>query len=411
MNGCVYARAVRVRVVASLLGVVVCVGAPARSRAQPTDVLVRVVASEHDDDVPDILEDVVTALRAEGARPVTSAAAFVAATPVVVATREDLAVLEAVERALATARAHASELDEARALREVSLARTRYADALVAMPDGRVFLAELEIALALIAFQLGDRPLAEASLARAIGLDPRRRLLAADADPDFVARADALLAASERRPRETLVVDANVPAQVFVDDVYAGATPARVDVRSGLHVVRVVSALHAPYATLLPVERDLSLGVVLAPRPAAVLIARLERALDTADFPAVAETLVALGREGRAFATASVHGDLVVICRASGCTTPMSLAAFTSDAPAEGAPDDVSRALLDAGRSHTSERGRALRDRRHAASARRVRRNRILGIGAGLLGAAVVTAVGLAVRPTDEQLRVDVTFD
>jgi hypothetical protein len=52
-----------------------------------------------------------------------------------------------------------------------------------------------------------------------------------------------------------------------------------------------------------------------------------------------------------------------------------------------------------------------LRATRRAARARQARRRRLIGIGAGILGAALVTTAGLVVREPDERLRVDVEFE
>lgn len=361
------------------------------------------------------LEAAIARLRAWSRTPSTSARALLERAPMPGATPADLRTLYAVEAALDEARRRASELDERAALAAVARAE-RSAPALVAMPGGRVFLAEIEITLALVAWQLGDRALAEASLARALSLDPRRRLRAADADPDLVARADALLAAIERRPREPLVVRADVEASVFVDDVLVGRTPLRAEVRAGEHVVRVVAPEHAPYAIRLYVTRATTLDLALSPTPAARHLVRLERALDAAAhdaaaFDEVVELLGALAAEGHVVEAALVRGDALVVCDRGGCTAAVE-ADGTGPLPERDLSPRAAWATLgDPAASMRADRSVALRERRRRDREARVRRRRILGIAGGIVGAGVVTTVGLVARPTPERLRVDVTFD
>lgn len=380
--------------------VCVCLFSAVTAHAQRADVLVRGSSDEG-------VSRMVDALRAAGAAPVTSAQALLAREPLEGASPRDLETLDAVERALTAARTHAAELDERAALADVARAQ-RHASALVGMPAGRVFLAEVEIAVALVAWQLGNRPLAEASLARAVSLDPRRRLRAADADPDLVALADAILAAQERRPRASLVITSGLPASVYVDDVLVGATPARLDVRTGVHVVRIVAPLHAPYAALVAVERDLSLDVALSPRPAALLVAELEGALDEGDLTRAVHLCERLAQEGLTLRAAYGRAGEAVLCDARGCTLP----AETLDADAErGSPEASLAAFGAASERGTASRSEQLRDERRRARAARERRRLWLGVAGGVVGAVLVTSVALVARPTTERLRVEVGFE
>jgi hypothetical protein len=182
--------------------------------------------------------------------------------------RQAYAALVRVEAALAAAREAMRDFDEARALTLLAAART---DATRGLPlaGSAAWAAEVEIAIGRIAAQGGQLDLARASFTRGFGLVPTRELGAAEAAPDVVALADAVMREVRAEPAAHFDLDVigSDGAVVFLDDQPVGRAPRRVETRAGAHVLRVEAEGSEPYAAwidVLPGSRP-PLSVTLSP--------------------------------------------------------------------------------------------------------------------------------------------------
>jgi hypothetical protein len=178
-----------------------------------------------------------------------------------------LEVLTQTERALLEARELSAELREAAALRVLAQAEEQLLAALE-VPGAHAFLAEVYVQLGLCAAQLGEMGLFDTALSRALSLDPRRRLEAAEAPPALTARARALGQALDlMAPSELRITDLPEGARSWLDGMAVEASASATRVRAGTHVLVVRAPGHAPYATLLKLEPGprAPLQVALAP--------------------------------------------------------------------------------------------------------------------------------------------------
>lgn len=264
-----------------------------------------------------------------------------------------------IEVLLFLARSRASELDERGALAALVEAE-RSAEMALAIPGGAGWYAEVEVQVAITAFQLGQRELASAALERAASIDPRRRIRPAEAPPELVEVAQDVVSSAAAAPISSFEVraaDDVRDARVFVDDEPVGTAPVQVTVRAGAHAVRVEASGHLPWASLLttlpgtraPVE------VALAPEPAVAAVRMLSHAVRAMELSLVPELLrtiseneVALGELLLVVVGEGVFDRAALVgCTPDGCTVRQLL---QGDVPAsmERAPARVELAAAEA---------------------------------------------------------------
>jgi hypothetical protein len=231
-------------------------------------------------------------------------------------------VLEQAEQALVTARAHAARLEERQAFELLSRAE-RALRAELDIPGAHAWLAELWIALAVIAAQRDELGLTTSYLAGAASVDPERQIGAAEAPPSLVALAQAAARTRDAASRSRFRIDVEpASARVLIDGEAIDAA-REVVLAPGVHVLGVYAPGYASYAVLLDVFEGTRapVRVSLAARPGTHLRERLMASLDDVDkaerlgSALAAEThrpvwLFQTGLEGRALALA---------CDRSGC--------------------------------------------------------------------------------------------
>ncbi len=240
-----------------------------------------------------------------------------------------LSALSEIEDELSLARRSAAELDERAALLRLAHAEVVIRRAL-GVPGAAAFYAEIEVQLGITAAQAGLPGLASASLRRAAHLDPGRKLLAGEANPELVALAARLWNEAESAPEGELALAVNAKhAHVFVDDVERGEAPLRVRASCGEHVLRVEAPEHLAYGAVVVVEQGPrpAMQIALAPDPAFVHLAELERAAAGSDFAHLPAALDALAgfvpsRKQLVVIEAAAGRALLVPCAAEGCTAP-----------------------------------------------------------------------------------------
>jgi hypothetical protein len=250
--------------------------------------------------------------------------------------RDALGEVDAVELLLFLARTRASDLDERGALAALVEAERR-SEGLVALAGGAAWYAEVEVQIAIAAFQLGEPGLARAALERAASIDPRRLIRPAEAPPELVELARRAVLSARAAPVSSFEVHAEgvVGAQVFVDDEAAGTAPVRVEMGAGLHALRVEARGHRPWASLvrvLPGTRA-DVDVVLSPEPAVELARSLRAAVSRGELSAVPPLLGALASAGveldRLVLTAVGEGAfdraLLVSCDSDACVVVQRL--------------------------------------------------------------------------------------
>jgi hypothetical protein len=165
--------------------------------------------------------------------------------------------LRETDRLITEARRSAAELDEPAALRRLAEAERLMTSAL-AVPGAAAFYAEVQLQLGVTAAQLGLIGLAEASFGRAARLDPRRRLLAAEAAPEVVQLAARVFDDASSAPEgEMRIVTDAAAARVFVDDVERGSAPLMLRARAGVHALRIEAPGHVTYAALFDMAEGL----------------------------------------------------------------------------------------------------------------------------------------------------------
>lgn len=247
--------------------------------------------------------------------------------------------LEAVAAALASARRALVALDEAAALGALASAAAQ-ARALLDVPGAAGWLAEVEIATAIVATQRGEHALAEASLRRALALSSDRLLEEGEAPPELVAVARALARGEARRSRLTVRARGEdavgvLAARLFVDDRLEGPLPRDVELSAGFHVFRIEAPGHRPYARsieLAPGPRP-PLEVRLAPSPVSLAALALERAILEGQPSAVASALASIVAAGGVervvwlvfVGTGPLDRAVVVRCTPGVCGPPLRL--------------------------------------------------------------------------------------
>ncbi|HET8936862.1 MAG TPA: PEGA domain-containing protein [Polyangiales bacterium] len=191
-----------------------------------------------------------------------------------------LTQLHDVDAAIALARQATFALQEDKALRALSRAEHILEETL-ALPGASVFYAELQLQLGVSAAHSGLATLADAAFTRAASIDPARHLLAGEAAPEVVELAKRAFERVASAKEGTLHIAVDVtPAHVFIDDRAVGDAPLAVRVQSGLHVLRIESEGHVPYARLFEMlegERP-EWRVMLSPDAATLALRELDRA-------------------------------------------------------------------------------------------------------------------------------------
>ncbi|UJR82621.1 PEGA domain-containing protein [Sandaracinus amylolyticus] len=304
---------------------------------------------------------VARALERAGAEVTIEAEQWVLDEPGSAETR--VARLADVERLVREAHDARAELDSHGALARLADAE-RIARSVLDVPGASAWYAEVQIALAVTAAELGQSGLAEAALARASTIDPSRVLGAAEAPPALVARAASIARAIATGPRGRFELRTDVPgAIVSLDGRVIGEAPARIETSVGAHVLRVDAPGHRAWARLVDVLEGARapIAVTLAPEPVLVAARSLRDASDAGALEHVASLLAELSRDGHApralwlveASAGATDRALVVACRAEGCSEPVRIdvarveSALPHDPDLVGAPLGA-RALADA---------------------------------------------------------------
>ncbi|HEX6240331.1 MAG TPA: hypothetical protein VFZ61_05540 [Polyangiales bacterium] len=235
-----------------------------------------------------------------------------------------LAALERADAALNEARELSGELREAAALRVLADAEQTLL-AQLELPGVHAYLAEVYLQLGLCAAQLDQRGLFDTAVARALSLDPARRLEAAEAPPALLARARELGRAQDLAGFSELSLDELPPgARAWVDGVPLSPPLGPARVRTGTHVLVVRAPGYAAYATLLSLEPGPRppLRIALAPSALEQARLRLSAARGRAEaLPAAIELARAAQQPVLLIEPNRAGGDrfLVHRCQASGC--------------------------------------------------------------------------------------------
>jgi hypothetical protein len=202
------------------------------------------------------------------------------------------------------------------------------------VPGASAWYAEVELAVAVTASEIGASSLASAALARASTIDAGRVLRAAEAPPDLLARALALAREIAIGPRGRFELRADVPgATAFLDGRRLGNTPLHVEASVGTHVLCIEAPGHRPWARRIDVFEGARppIEVALAPDPALQAARQLRAAADARDVAGVLDALGALARAGRApqalwlveVGAGAIDRAVVVACRPAGCSGPI----------------------------------------------------------------------------------------
>lgn len=185
-------------------------------------------------------------LEARGAAPLDPGGPAPSAT-----SRARLRALVEVEAFLAEARAHAARLDEGAALAVLERAR-RLAEEHADVPRAARWLAEVELAIGLVATQASRRALADQAFRRAASLDPDRIVRAAEAAPAVAAHARELALGVATSPESLFVVEVDAPnAIVELAGRVVGEAPIEVRAPAGRHVLRVSAPGHRAWGRAL----------------------------------------------------------------------------------------------------------------------------------------------------------------
>ena len=262
-------------------------------------------------------------------------------------TRRRLEAFEEVEALLVEARSRAGHLDEAGALASLMQA-LRVVESHADVAGSSRWVAEVRVALGVVAAQAGLEGLMEASLASAALLDPSRGLGAAEARPSVTARAAEIAREVATRPRGRFIVHSDAPgAVVFLDDRPFGPSPAAVEAPIGRHLLRVEAPDHLPYGAMIDLfegERA-EMPVALARTPRASLEADLFDRGARYDVEALVEALARARREGRPLRAWLIDAGpgareraLLTRCDDRGCSAPLRLERALSAPEAPTAP-------------------------------------------------------------------------
>lgn len=334
------------------------------------------------------------------------------------------AALVRVEAALAAAREAMRAFDEAGALSVLAGARADATRSL-ALPGAVAWAAELELAMGRVAAQAGQTELARASFARAFGLAPTRALGAAEAAPDVVALADAVMREVRAQPASRFDVEVawSDRALVFLDDQSLGAAPRRVETRAGTHVLRVEAEGAEPYVAwidVLPGSRP-PLSVTLSPTALGAALQSAREAFDDGAIVAIPARIRAIDRAlGESVVLWIVEGGggpfdraLVTACDRERCHVPSRLETSSRESPT---------AALETGALGARDRSAALAWRDEALPTEPVVPPptdpwseawpwALVGTGAALVLGGIIAGIVVATEPPPEhRLQVDPMF-
>ena len=249
------------------------------------------------------------------------------------AERSSVQALAEVQARLRRAHDERAELRHGQAIAAL-LEAEQLALGALSVPGAAAFYAEVEIELAITAAETGQVGIAEAALARACTVDPGRAVGAAEAPPDFVARAEAVRRALATGPRGTFEVRASdaPAAAAFLDDRSLGPTPVAIEASVGRHVLRLEASGFRPWARVIDVQEGprAPVVVVLSPDPAVEAARALRAASLDGPSAAVASWLGVLEAAGRApralwLVEAGDQRALAFACTAAGCRAPVRL--------------------------------------------------------------------------------------
>ncbi len=251
--------------------------------------------------------------------------------PVATVPRERLVVLSQIEQLLVGAR-HARSRFRERDARALLAEAEGLAAASLDVPGTAAWYAEVQLAIAITAAQIGLPTVSEAALRRAASVDSSRAVQAAEAHPEVVARARAIARAAATGPRGRFEVRAGAEGAFgYRDDAPIGALPATGEAPVGPHVLRVDAPGHLAWASVITVfEGDRPpVEVALSPSPALTAARAATRAARAGDLDALVAALGALP-EGPVVHRVRPGGGaldraLVTTCRASGCRGPLRL--------------------------------------------------------------------------------------
>lgn len=321
--------------------------------------------------------------------------------------RAQVEVFAEVSELLLRARAAAGELAEAEALRLLVRARELVA-AHAQVPGASRWLAEVETSIGIVALHAGMTRLGSAALARAVSLDPSRRIRDGEALPAVVARSRRLAAEQATAPEGRFEVSADAPdARVYLDDRWVGDAPVTVRASVGQHVLRIEAPGHRAWGRRIDViaGRRLPIQVRLVPTPRERALRRL------ATTPSLREAAELTARARVRLWWIQV-GDgprqraLLYECGPSGCSAPVHLEGAWHE-PGPPIPWEV----LAAARRLA---GRWLRAGPDGVVAppppRPLRRRWQLWLPLGLATAALAAGLGVALRPQPSprlQVRID----
>ncbi|MCB9593723.1 MAG: PEGA domain-containing protein [Sandaracinaceae bacterium] len=272
---------------------------------------------------------------AQGADAVELEAWAGAEEPVATVPPDRLLVLAQIERRLMLARHARSRFRERDALDALTQAE-ELAERHLDVPGMAAWYAEVQLAIAITAAQLGQAGVSEAALRRAASVDASRSVQAAEAHPDVVARARAIARAAATGPRGRFEVRSDAAGAVaYLDDGLVGPLPATVEAPVGPHVLRVDAPAHRGWASVVTVfEGDRpAIEVTLAPTAQLTQARAAARAATVGDLDALVGALSALEEAPVVHRVRLGAGPLdralLTTCDASGCRGPMQL---------EGAP-------------------------------------------------------------------------
>ncbi|MBX3251821.1 MAG: PEGA domain-containing protein [Myxococcales bacterium] len=356
----------------------------------------------------------VESATARGARAPTTLPPAPPTTP-----RARVEALARVEAALAEARTHAGRLDEAAAMSALERAR-RLAEAHADLPNAARWIAEVEVALGLVAWQAGARQLATQSLTRAASLDPERVVRAAEAAPAVARHARELAAEVARAPEARFRVVSTPPgALVELDGAPLGVAPLEVRARRGRHVLRLSLPGHHAFGQVLDIHEGgrAPIEVRLSPTNDERRRARLR----------AATTLTAAQRAlapGETLEWVQARGEraVAVRCDHAGCEPPRRLVRDRDDVRDEGGPWELAPPIAE-----LSSEEAAARITTHAdwlggdptgegpvedpIPPRPWYRRWPVWTGVALAVAAAAFGIGWALRPAPEQrFRLDLDF-
>ncbi|MGE0790732.1 MAG: PEGA domain-containing protein [Sandaracinaceae bacterium] len=334
-------------------------------------------------------------LEADGSEVLDPAMRAREAAPAGAVAPSELDAIEEVEALLMRSRAARAQLREGEAMRALSRAQS-LVEAHLAVPGIAAWYAEVQLAIAITAAQVGERGLSEAALRRAASVDPSRRVQAAEARPEVVALAARVQQGRASAPHGRFRVDADAEgATLSVDDDPVGGLPRVVELDVGTHLVRVDAPGFASWAAVLEVregERP-AVHVSLSPGRGLVAARRVEAAAREGDRTAIVAALSELPEIGDVRLLMVGGGDrdraLTLDCGPDGCAR---LARLDADAWPDTSRAALSDAELRAARAWLDEPFTTAPDAMWWE-----RWETWLGVGGALVLVGAAISVGLAV--------------